>query len=401
MTKSKLSNNFQKRHFKVAIVGGGLTGSLMTYILIKSKIVTKKSLCWIKPKTKSNHDDRVSFYNYKNFQILIKFGLKMFLNKQEINNVNKIEILNEKQKRPLTFEDNENLGVICKNAVVQKFFSTESKNVTIINSKVINSSSDEYQRTLMLESGDIITSHIVLAADGTNSSLRELSKIKFFKHELDHIAFNGYLNANVTSDNIARQAFLKEGPVGLLPMKDKTNNMNFVWSVNKEFAKKFKSDEKVLKFLITKLNKLYKKYNIIFSKTNHNQLSSKTYKWPLRLIYVPKPIANRIALIGDASHTIHPLAGQGFNLSLEDCFAMLDILKNSFETGKDFGQYENLEKYAFQRKNRTKFMTLSTTSIFYSFTNNSYLLNAFLSLGMENIEKTKLKNIFKNFASGF
>ena len=401
MTKANLSNNSKNRHFQITVIGGGLTGSLMTYILIKSKIVSKKDLCWINPNKSIKDDKRVSFYNYTNFQNLTQFGLSSFLKKEEINRINTIEVLNEKQKRPLSFRDNKGLGVICKNFVIQKLLSKESKNATLINSKVINSSVDEYQRILKLENGQIISSNIVLAADGSNSPLRTLSNIKFFRHNLNHVAFNGYLNINIPSNDTARQAFLKEGPVGLLPVKNKANKINFVWSVNKEFAKKFNSQEKVLNFLIHQLNKFYKKHDIIFSNNSISRTNSKTYNWPLELIYVPKPINNRIVLIGDAAHAIHPLAGQGFNLSLEDCFEMLDILKNSFETGKDFGQYENLKKYACKRKKRTKFMTLSTTSIFYSFTNQSKFLKTCLSLGMENIEKIKLKNIFKNFASGF
>ena len=112
MTKSKLSNNIQKRHFQITVVGSGLTGSLMIYILIKSKIVSKENLCWVTPNTKISNDNRVSFYNYKNYQSLTKFGLKKTLNQKESININKIEVLNQKQNKPLTFRENESLGMI-------------------------------------------------------------------------------------------------------------------------------------------------------------------------------------------------------------------------------------------------------------------------------------------------
>ena len=76
MTKTKLSNNVQKRHFQITVVGSGLTGSLMIYILIKSKIVSKENLCWVNPNTKISNDNRVSFYNYKNFQYLEEYEFK-------------------------------------------------------------------------------------------------------------------------------------------------------------------------------------------------------------------------------------------------------------------------------------------------------------------------------------
>ena len=146
----------------------------------------------------------------------------------------------------------------------------------------------------------------------SNSPLRTLSNIKFFRHNLNHVAFNGYLNTNIPSNDTARQAFLKEGPVGLLPIKNKTNKINFVWSVNKEFAKKFNLKEKILNFLIHQLNQFYKKHNIIFSNNIISKIYSKTYNWPLELIYVPTPINNRIVLIGDAAHAIHPLSRSRF-----------------------------------------------------------------------------------------
>ena len=136
------------------------------------------------------------------------------------------------------------------------------------------------------------------------------------------------------------------------------------------------------------------------SKTHSNYLVN-VNKWPLKLIHVPNPTGPRLVLIGDSAHSIHPLAGQGFNLSLEDCFDMLDILKSSQKKGKDFGDPYNLVQYNYKRAIRTKLITLSTSSIFYSFTNESKFIKKILSFGMEKLENTNVKNIFKLIANGY
>ena len=106
-------------------------------------------------------------------------------------------------------------------------------------------------------------------------------------------------------------------------------------------------------------------------------------------------------MIGDAAHTIHPLAGQGFNLSIEDCFDMLKCLKNAKLFGKDFGITSILKSYNNMRKTRKNFMTLTTTLIFYVFSKIKNQLNNIINYGLSKIEKTSIKNIFKFLAKGY
>ena len=119
------------------------------------------------------------------------------------------------------------------------------------------------------------------------------------------------------------------------------------------------------------------------------------------MIFVPKPTSQRLILIGDAAHSIHPLAGQGFNLALEDCFEVENVLEKSILTGKEFGHNDNLSLYNKNRNIRVKLMSISTTSLFYAFTQNSKILNDTLSKGMEYLNEKKLKNIFIKIANGF
>ena len=402
MSKINITKNSLTKDFQITVVGGGLTGSLMVYILIKSNIISKNSLCWVKPEKNIIFDNRVSFYNLKNFENLNRYGLLKQFTKKDLCYITDIEVLNEFQRKPLTFHEKDGLGIICKNHEIQKTILDNINKIKIINSKVLDTKVNQFERIIYLENGEIISSNLILAADGSKSKLRDLSSIKYLSRDLNHLALNGHLKLNQNFNHIARQAFLKEGPIGLLPVKYKELYINFVWSVKKEFANTLNDDQKTLEILVEKLNLLYRKQNLIFSplikKTPEHLL--KIYKWPLKLVHVPKPFGNRIALIGDSAHSIHPLAGQGFNLSLEDCFEMLKILETSFKTGKEFGHPDHLFLYSLNRKNRTRLMTFSTSSIFYTFNKNSKFLKKFLSLGMDELEKRKLKNIFKLIASG-
>ena len=125
---------------------------------------------------------------------------------------------------------------------------------------------------------------------------------------------------------------------------------------------------------------------------------NKLSEWPLDLNLVINPTANRIILVGDAAHSIHPLAGQGLNLTIEDCVTVLNAIKNSLKFGNDLGDINILENYKKERLPHTLAMTAATDFLFYGFTSDSNYLKSILSEGMEKIEKSNFKNIFKYFA---
>ena len=101
------------------------------------------------------------------------------------------------------------------------------------------------------------------------------------------------------------------------------------------------------------------------------------------------------------AHTIHPLAGQGFNLSIEDCFDMVKCLQDAKFVGRDFGKLSLLKAYNNIRKTRKNFITLVTTIIFYVFSIKNKQLNNTINYGIKKLEKTSLKEIFKFLAKGY
>ena len=132
----------------------------------------------------------------------------------------------------------------------------------------------------------------------------------------------------------------------------KSNNLvNFVWSLDNQVLKNNKSNFKYHDEIIKRLNSFFSKYNISFEyqktkTTNYDKLQI----YSSNVKFVNNPFSERIALIGDAAHTIHPLAGQGFNLSIEDCFDLLKCINKASSYGKDLGDISILKEYSNLRK---------------------------------------------------
>ncbi len=121
--------------------------------------------------------------------------------------------------------------------------------------------------------------------------------------------------------------------------------------------------------------------------------------WDLDLNLVINPTSSRAILIGDAAHSIHPLAGQGLNLSLRDCVSALKAIENCLKFGNDLGDKSILQLYKSERLPKTISMTAFTDFIFFGFTSTSNNTQLLFTKGMEKLNKTNLKNIFRDLAS--
>ncbi len=388
-------------HFKITVVGGGLTGILMIKLLLQKKVVDSRDLCWINPIKKGLNDNRVSFINLKNFNDL-KNILNIKLSSNDYSIIKKIEIHNHEQKLPLTLSDKESHGIIINNKKIKELLSFDISNLTEIRSIVTNTNVNKFKRNLSLKNGITISSDLVLAADGNSSQLRNLSKINFFSKKLSHSIVNGYIRCTDDSLNTARQVFLRNSFVGLLPTSPKDDFTSFVWSLDSNYLNKHLNDNKLITKLINLLNDHFKKTNTKFRRIQSKEINSSVNLnvYPINIKYVPKPFNKRIVLLGDAAHSIHPLAGQGFNLSIEDCLVMLNNLLEARSVGKDLGDNSIILDYIKKRKIRKDFITFSTTSLYFIFKNNYPLLNKFINYGIEKLEKTYFKNLFKILARG-
>lgn len=395
--KSSVNDKF----FNITVIGGGLTGKLMVSLLLKSNNIDSNKLCWINLNKENFIDTRVSFLNTKNF-FKLKHKFKYNFNDKDCLNIKKIQIHNENEKLPLNLEDHQGHGVIIKNETLKKTFKVSKKNLNVFKSKVIKTENDQYHRYLYLEDGTKIKTSLVISADGNSSALRDFAKIKYVSQNLNHIIISGYLYSKKFNSTVAKQVFLNDSFVGLLPISKSNNLVNFVWSLDNKVLEKDKSNFKYHDQIIKRLNSFFSKYDISFE---HEKAKTTDYEklqiYSSKIKFVNNPFSEKLALIGDAAHTIHPLAGQGFNLSIEDCFDLLKCINKAISYGKDLGDISILIEYSNLRKMRKNFITLITTLIFYLFKKRTTTLNNLINLASQNLNKISSKKIFSILARGY
>ena len=175
--------------------------------------------------------------------------------------------------------------------------------------------------------------------------MRKLLSINTINKNIKHIAVSGFLKQSKHHNSTAIQAFTNLGPIGILPYENK-NLVNFVLSINEIKCKKIFSEKNPEKFLCNELNNFFSHINLHFSPVKKiNRIENKFSYWSLNLNFITNPTSLRTILIGDAAHSIHPLAGQGLNLSLRDCVSSINAIRNCLRFGNDLGDETVLEYY--------------------------------------------------------
>ena len=191
----------------------------------------------------------------------------------------------------------------------------------------------------------ILTSKLLVAADGRKSIVKKQLNIKSVSWDYNQLALSCLIEHSKNNENIAVENFLQTGPIALLPMGKGTSSV--IWSVNKDNIDQIKkisnSDLKL------NIEKQFKNYIGEIIKLDNSGF------FDLNFSVVQKLYFKRCAIIGDAAHSIHPLAGQGTNLGLRDIICLSDRIIEAFKYGLDIGSINNLQEY--QRKRMPDILT--------------------------------------------
>ena len=190
-----------------------------------------------------------------------------------------------------------------------------------------------------LDSGAIVRAPLLIAAEGRNSPTREAAGIRVARWTYDHAAMVTSLTHEHSHENIAFEIFYPEGPFAILPLNDDANGHRsaIVWSVRRDAAAgMLKLSERGW------LAEAEKKMGGFLGR-----LSGLTPRssYPLGFHHAAKIVSNRLALVGDAAHGIHPIAGQGVNVGFRDVATLVEVLVEGKRLGLDLGDPQLLARY--------------------------------------------------------
>ncbi|WP_087023824.1 FAD-dependent 2-octaprenylphenol hydroxylase [Thaumasiovibrio subtropicus] len=237
------------------------------------------------------------------------------------------------------------LGHIVENRVIQLALweqVEQQENVTLIApARCQSMAMGSRESFITLEDGRQMTAKLVVGADGANSWVRQQQQIPLTSWDYGHHALVANIRTAEPHDATARQIFCPQGPLAFLPL-DEPNLCSIVWSLPPNEA------EALMAMDPTAFNQ---SLTVAFdNQLGLCELEGERFSVPLKMRYARDFVRGRCVLIGDAAHTIHPLAGQGVNLGLMDAAALAETLQAILADGGDIGDEKALRQFERWRK---------------------------------------------------
>ncbi len=245
--------------------------------------------------------------------------------------------------------------------------------------------------TVTLDDGPAIRTTLAVAGDGRASPLREMAGIKCTGWSYPQAGIVTTIAHELPHGGRAMQHFLPGGPFAVLPLKG--NRACITWSETTNEAQRLMAADEA-----TFLDALEAR---VGGKLGRISLDGPRQSWLLELHLARALAANRVALIGDAVRSVHPIAGQGLNLGLRDVAAMVDVIEDAARSGQDLGVATTLERYERWRRSDGTLSAAAFDTLNRIFSNDSRLLRTARSAGLGLVDRMPgLKQMLVGEAAG-
>ncbi len=380
--------------YDVVIVGGGIVGLCLANELIGSDfsvaIIERNELDTISDKTSC----RVSAINRAALKRFNQTGVLQSLVSQSslaqrVCVFEKMFVWDKTGVGQIQFDSAElgvsELGAIIENNVLQQMLLEKvqaADNITYFcpqDITQIDYPSEEVKQSdsvITLSSGKKIQAQLLVGADGVNSSVRKAASIQRVKQSYQQQGLVCNVATHESHQNTAWQCFMASGPLAFLPLYN--GQSSIVWSLDDEAAQQTMAlDDSAFKLALAEASE-YKLGEIVGV--------GERFLFPLSHGHVNEYVKPGLALIGDAAHNIHPLAGQGANLGIADAFVLAEVICTARRAGRQWAALHTLSKYQRQRKGANQLMEISMTGFKRLFGDDNALLSEIRNAGLSLVD---------------
>ncbi|WP_354734121.1 FAD-dependent monooxygenase [Acinetobacter nosocomialis] len=396
---------------QVIIVGGGMVGLSLSLMLAKANIAVKLLEAVKYPNYDdqnvapyhSSFDARNTALSRRSVQIYQKLGLWDAL-QQHATPILQVHITEQgsfgKARLVAEQEKVESFGQVIENAWLGRVLLTQVRQQPLIELidgvQVTALTQDAEQVHIEAQRGDELLkleSKLLIAADGRDSFCRQAIGVGVDVHDYDQVAIVTTVQTSKPHEQVGFERFSALGPLALLPLPGEYRR-SVVWPVKKGTEDEWLGEKNVQHFLDA-LQKTYGDRAGKFEKTG------KRFSYPLSQVLAHKQAVGRVILMGNAAHTIHPVAGQGFNLCLRDADVLLRCLVNQLSTSDDIGNPDNLLAYEQARLSDQQRVIKFCDTVVRGFSNQNPLLKLIRNTGLIAFDVIPgVKPLVANYAMG-
>lgn len=407
-----MTDNFlSKSHYDIVIVGAGLVGATLANLL--AKIDSDLTIAVIDGAKKAELDlnqidPRVVAITKKSKSVLQRAGVWALANALRVTPYTDMCVWDGEGTAEIIFNADDvsgwgpanNLGYIVENSVLTSCLNDNlvaAKHVDIAYQvnvlEVETSDSMECFTALILDNGQRITGTLITAADGAQSRLRQISGFEVSEKDYGHTAIVATVKTEKSHRFTAWQRFAKEGPLAFLPLSIDEHHCSIVWSIEHNMAKQIMllDDEAFCRRLARTFE--YKLGDVVSAESR--------VSFPLKQRHARDYTKPGIVLVGDAAHTIHPLAGQGANLGIYDVSVLNEEIERALTRNVPLSDLSLIKRYERRRRGHNQLAILAMDSFKRLFGSDNLGLRWLRNEGVRHINGNSwLKNQLAKLASG-
>lgn len=396
---------------EVIIVGGGMVGLSLALMLSKTNIQVKLLEAIKYPDYDDEHlapyhstfDARNSALSRRTVQIYQELGLWDAL-QQHATPILEVNITEQgsfgKARLKAAQEKVESFGQVIENAWLGRVLLAEvqkQSQIELIDGVQVTSltQNEDFAFIEAVREGQKLElqTKLVIAADGRDSFCRKALGIGASEHDYDQVAIVTTVQTSKPHEHVGFERFSPLGPLALLPLPGEYRR-SVVWPVPKGTEGEWLGEENDQHFL----DALQETYG---DRAGKFQKTGKRFSFPLSQVLAEKQAIGRVVLMGNAAHTIHPVAGQGFNLCMRDAHVLVRYLAEQRAKGADLGEKEILQAYEKARLKDQQRVIKFCDSVVRGFSNQNPFLKVIRNTGLMCFENIPgIKPLVANYAMG-